>query len=448
MKHITKKDFNKIQLLIDHDESLEYATKELAMNILKRIYGDAIEPSIISRLNYEIEEFNKGNYLKTIIEVAIYMANMKERGDLFLSRLSYSNSLLYYLLGIGSVNPLPRHRYCSKCHTFYWGDKKTNYCECCGEELKEDGYDLPFELLLDEINRLGLKFHFSSTKTYKHKRLPIKFFQNDLIKLAKQLDFKQDELEDNNININDVLKVMNCLSLSLDSDGLLYDEFYKKNFICHHVPFIGISDLSLKPFVYVIYQSFEGYVALDDLIKAVAMSHGTGVLSANINYICETLLINEDISQTISTRDELYNILIESQLNKDDVLLILRETRLHGDGHLSELSEFKLKQAGVDENYINFFKNISYIFYKGHTVSHVRAEVKIALIYLSDPLRYYKAYFTINKDKLLKMDKEYDFIKGFSLAKSTDLEELYLAGIDLMERGYNPRKLIEDVLNS
>ena len=73
---------------------------------------------------------------------------------------------------------------------------------------------------------------------------------------------------------------------------------------------------------------------------------------------------------------------------------------------------------------------------------------QIAKIYLEDPLRYYKAYFAINKQKLLKMDKNYDFLKGLSESKSTDMEEVYLAAIDLIERGYDPKQLIAEVLNN
>ena len=93
-------------------------------------------------------------------------------------------------------------------------------------------------------------------------------------------------------------------------------------------------------------------------------------------------------------------------------------------------------------------RHISYIFNKGHTVAHTRLAIKLAKIYLEEPLRYYKAYFTLNKEKLLKMDKNYDFVKGLSESKSTDMEEIYLACIDLVERGHDPKTLITEVLNS
>ena len=128
----------------------------------KNIYGDILDNQIVDRLTHEIEELSKWCDLDIVINVAKVIKTKKEMGNLYLSRLSNGNSLLFYLLGIGSVNPLPRHTYCAKCHTFYWGNKRTDLCECCGEPLMEDGYDLPFELLFDEIKRNGLRFDFSS----------------------------------------------------------------------------------------------------------------------------------------------------------------------------------------------------------------------------------------------------------------------------------------------
>ena len=53
-----------------------------------------------------------------------------------------------------------------------------------------------------------------------------------------------------------------------------------------------------------------------------------------------------------------------------------------------------------------------------------------------------------DKEKLLKMDKKCDFLKGLSESKSTDVEEVYLAAVDLIERGYDPKQLIAEVLNN
>ena len=68
-------------------------------------------------------------------------------------------------------------------------------CECCEEPLKEDGYDLPFEPLLEEIKRNGLTFEFSSAKFHEHATLPIRYFEDNLIQLATELGFTHEEIE-------------------------------------------------------------------------------------------------------------------------------------------------------------------------------------------------------------------------------------------------------------
>lgn len=115
-------------------------------------------------------------------------------------------------------------------------------------------------------------------------------------------------------------------------------------------------------------------------------------------------------------------------------------------GNLTEENELKLKKAGVDEKYIEFLKTIKYIFHKGHSVGHTRLIIKIAKIYLNDPLRYYKAYFSINKAKLSQVYEDYRKNKILITDKVNGINEIYLAIIDLIERGYNPKILIDEVL--
>ena len=447
MKITTLKDLKERMSKEEYEEAGKEALRDLAVGKAKELYGDIVDNRIVDRLRGEVEELSKCCELDTIFDVIEVIQYRKEHGDLCLSRLSHSNSLLFYLIGIGSVNPLPRHTFCPKCHSFNWGDKKTNKCECCGEPLIEDGYDLPFELLLDEIQRSGLRFDFSSTKDSKHVTVPIRYFSNSLIKLAKELGLTQKDIEKNDLEFAVVNEVIRCLLLPFDeNEQSHYSKKYKKLFICEHTPFIGMPDLSSEVLKDVMNTYFEGFLSFDDLVKGIAMIHGTGVITANDRYVCD-YLISSLLEDAIATRDELYQFLIKSQLSKDDALLICRETRLCGSGHLSLLSAAKLREAGVEEEYISFMRSISYIFHKGHTVAHARLAIKLANIYLEEPLRYYKAYFTVNKEKLLKMDKNYDFLKGLSESKSTDMEEVYLAAIDLIERGYDPKQLIAEVLN-
>ena len=449
MKKTTLKDFKKLMSQKDYKGAGKEALEKLTIYKAKEIYGDVLEKRILDRIINEAEELSKYCDVDTILKVVEVILYRKEIGELRLSRLSYNNSLLFYLLGIGNVNPLPKHTYCPKCHMFYWGNKNNELCECCGEKMVEDGYDLPFEPLLDEIRKSGLNFSFSSTRNSKHVTVPIRYFESSLIKLAKELGFTQEDLDDSKINKTDLDNVINCLSVVRFNGGLsYYTKHYKHISICEHQPFIGIDDLS-HPVLRTMLHLWEDVYHEENLFKVVNMLHGTGVYDGNMDFVANAYRGNPlSLKNCITSKDELYQFLIKSQLSNDDALLICRETRLCGKGHLSLLSVAKLREAGVEEKYISFMRHISYIFHKGHTVAHTRLAIKLAKIYLEEPLRYYKAYFTLNKEKLLKMDKNYDFVKGLSESKSTDMEEIYLACIDLVERGHDPKTLITDVLNS
>ena len=173
--------------------------------------------------------------------------------------------------------------------------------------------------------------------------------------------------------------------------------------------------------------------------------HGTKVYDS-----CKENLIDidkPDIKDCITSRDDLFKFLKLNQFNDEDATILCRETRINGSGHLSSFSETKLKEAGVEEKYINFIKGIRYMFHKGHVVGHAKVEFMIAKIYLEDPIRYYRAYFLLHKDLMAQINENDDFIKCLAEIRNYELEKIYLGIVDLMERGFNPKKLIIEIKN-
>ena len=80
-------------------------------------------------------------------------------------------------------------------------------------------------------------------------------------------------------------------------------------------------------------------------------------------------------------------------------------------------------------------------------VGHTKLEFIIAKIYLEDPIRYYRALFSLHKDLMASISENDDFIKRLVETRNNELEKIYLAIIDLMERGFNPKKLINEIKN-
>ena len=394
--------------------------KTKATEKLKSFYGDFPNQRIVDRLEKELEEFKRINQLDNVLELDKKINSLKDKGVLLLPRLSTGNSLLLYLLGISNVSPLPKHNYCPKCHSFNWGKKHSDNCDCCGNPLIEDGYDLDYEILIDTLEKTKCRYAFSSSNNKKEENSYSVFYPNQTLKLAKELGLKQEDLEKELSDIKELICVTN-------ED--YFANNYKKKSIVIHQPFIGLRNLD-SMFLRDIIEDCKVH-DFDGLVKAVLLMHGTNVLDSNERFLIGD---NRHIEDYICSKDEIYKFLKERQLDNNDALLICKETRLCGKGHLSDLSIYKLKEAGIDEDHINFFKCIDYIFYKAHVVAELRVLLQLANIWLYKPKEYYDAFFSINKEILPKIDKNTDLLKELVNSKSGEQEDMYLAYIDMLER--------------
>lgn len=397
----------------DEGECFIDIARSISIKRLNELYGDLVDDRIVERLNNEIDEFNRIGQIENILKLSDMLHKKMNKGTLIIPRLTVGNSLLLFLLEITNVNPLPRHYYCPKCHTFHWGHKQSDYCECCGEPVVEDGYDLDCQLLIDDIKRLKHPFQFSTSGKKLEEDGFFKLLESKELKLTKLLGFKQKDFEQ---PPDDICEILKCF------DKNYYSSHYKKKHIADHQAFIGLGELGNVKIQEQVCK--ENVKTFGDLVRVVTMMHGTGVRNNS-----------KRLNVQIYSRDDLFKFLKKNQLTDDDALIICRETRLSGEGHLSALSEEKLKEAGVNENSLEFMRSIHYIFVKAHAIANLKMLLKLAKIYLEEPKRYYEAYFMVNKESALKVDKNNDLIKGYVEHKETELEDIYLAYLDCKERG-------------
>ena len=383
-----------------------------AIEKVKSIYGDLVDDKIIQRIKDEIEEIDRAGKLCFIGELEGIINERTSEGTLILPRLALGNLFLFYVLGISIVNPLPRHHYCPKCHTFHWGNKTSELCEVCGEPYIEDGYDLNYELFIDDIKRSKHPFQFSTSGKNEEREGFFRFYEVKELKYLKDLGIKQSDLY---WTPDNVIEVVNCF------EETYYSSKYKKKQIAYHPAFSGIMDLGNRKIQ--IEVDSRNVKSFDELVNVVTMMHGTGVRAGNYKF-------NVDIY----SRDDMYKFLLNSQISRADAYMICRETRLCGNGHLSSLSESKLKEAGVGDNYIEFMRSLSYIFMRGHVVAELKMLLKLAKIYLEEPKRFYEVYFSINRESLIKLGDTTDLIKVFIKSKNTELEQICMEFIDKVER--------------
>lgn len=116
-------------------------------------YGTTPDPLITKRVKEEWLAFKVN---ETIIDVAILnelVAYLKESNIVYSSRFDCNSNLIFYLLGISKINPLPAHYYCPHCKKVVWKEEYKCGLDlplpeiCCNDhkETSVDGFDIPHQ---------------------------------------------------------------------------------------------------------------------------------------------------------------------------------------------------------------------------------------------------------------------------------------------------------------
>ncbi|MCR5079349.1 MAG: PolC-type DNA polymerase III [Bacilli bacterium] len=131
------------------------------------------------RLLRELDGIIGNGYAVTyyIAHCLIKMAGEEPEHYIVGSRGSVGSSFAATMADITEVNALAPHYLCPKCHYFEWGDKKKyksgfdlpdKTCPCCGEKLKADGQNIPFQTFLgfnaEKVPDIDLNFEDESQK--------------------------------------------------------------------------------------------------------------------------------------------------------------------------------------------------------------------------------------------------------------------------------------------
>ena len=142
-------------------EDSDNLLRKICYHKAREMYGEELPEVVEERLERELNSIIGNGYAVMYIIAQKLVWKSNEDGYLVGSRGSVGSSFAATMAGITEVNPLHAHYYCTNCHFSDFDspevrafdgrsgcDMPDRRCPVCGELLKKDGFDIPFETFL------------------------------------------------------------------------------------------------------------------------------------------------------------------------------------------------------------------------------------------------------------------------------------------------------------
>ncbi|MBM7564651.1 PolC-type DNA polymerase III [Paenibacillus sacheonensis] len=168
-----KFDLFPTKLFVPIMEGADEEMRNTCYETAKRLYGEPIPDVVVQRLEKELIPITKAGFSANYLISERLVKKSNKDGYLVGSRGSVGSSVVATFLGISEVNPLPAHYTClnESCKYSEWFldgsypsgfDLPDKVCPNCGNALKGEGQDIPFETFLgfkgDKVPDIDLNF--------------------------------------------------------------------------------------------------------------------------------------------------------------------------------------------------------------------------------------------------------------------------------------------------
>ncbi len=206
---------------------------------LYEVYGPNPPVECITRVHQELKAMRNTPFFREL-ELIRSLRDMaaKEGVPLFMESF-LGSSFIAWLAGASRINPLPPHRYCSRCHKVeFFYDAKDGWDLpmefCCSEQMHTDGHTIPFDSIAAKMSENGFYLSFQISDDLQEKCMEIvqEFYKESgmcLVPFYTDLSEMRglDETEIALIPETDPLPELDCNGVWQVSSHELYEKEYK-----------------------------------------------------------------------------------------------------------------------------------------------------------------------------------------------------------------------------